>query len=232
MSSPGERHLRVLSEREGAPVDNVSALVRLDEWRVRRRRARRVAHYRQRLILDRDLLQRILRTVAILRRNRGYRLAYIANLTHRQAVCAPARRQAKERGRHPRRVGTGNDRRHPRQRQRTADIDASDTGVRVGRAQNGHVQHAGHHGISDKLRLAGEQVGIFFTFDRPADPLLTGHRCSYSDMATTARPATCPCSTSSSARLVSSRENVWVTTGLSFPWRTSSTVSASSCRVT
>src|SRR5437867_142653 len=58
---------------------------------------------------------------------------------------------------------------HTRYGESLGGIDGRDSGVRVGTAQDGRVQHVRQLDVIDKRRLAGEEPHVFPTPDRRAD---------------------------------------------------------------
>jgi hypothetical protein len=54
-------------------------------------------------------------------------------------------------------------------------VDRDDAGVRLGRAHDGHVEHAGQHDVVDIAPLPGDHPGVLLAAQRLADPLLA--RC-------------------------------------------------------
>ena len=53
-------------------------------------------------------------------------------------------------------------------------VDRDDLGVRLGRADDRHVEHAGHHHVVDVAAAAGDHPRVLLAPERLADPLAVG----------------------------------------------------------
>ena len=157
---------------------HVALLPAADDGRVRARRLAASRHRRQRFVLDLDQRGRILRDISAVRDYRRDRLADMAHLVGSQDEGRNVFRQLVrlEPERHSRLGNMGTevvaliDRADTLHTGGGGGIDPSDPGVRVGAADEGRVQHAGHADVVDELPAPAQQRRIL----DPADPLSYG----------------------------------------------------------
>ena len=123
-------------------------------------RRARVAHDRQRLVLDIDQLQRVLGEIAALRRDRRDRLADEAHLLRREAVHAPLLRHRRRRLAPAHRVLACHDRDDARRALGRARVERCDLRVRERAAQDRAVQHARERQVIDELRPSCHELPV------------------------------------------------------------------------
>ena len=164
-----------------APVEDVVAVRQVlpDHRRARFEGGRRVGQGRQRLVVDRDQLQRIPGRVPVRGHHEGDLLALETHLVGGQHGL----HVTEQRG-HPRQVpfgqiSAGQHRGHGRVGAGRAGVDRDDPGVRERAAQDRAVQHAGPRDVVDERALAPDEPGVLLARDRPVS---VAHR---------RRPASC-----------------------------------------
>ena len=153
------------------------ALVVADDGGVGVERLLRIHHRRQRVVVDVDELERVLRDVPALGDDVGDLLALEAHLVGGQDGLGVVRQR-----RHPREVVTeqrrprdaleglaGDDGNDARQRLGSRRVDRVDAGVREGAAQDGAVQHAGQVDVIDVVALAPHEALVLHALHR-AEP--------------------------------------------------------------
>ncbi len=155
----------------GAPVEDAvigpAGQVVADQRCRRRERGAGVDDRRQRLVLDRDQLQRVPGRVPVPRDDERDLLALEPDLVGREHGLHVAGQR-----RHPGQalrlqVGAGQHGLDHRVRLRRGDVDGQDPGVRVRTAQDRPVQHAWQPQVVDERALAADEARVFLARDRP-----------------------------------------------------------------
>ena len=145
-------------------------------------RVARVAHRRQRLVVDLDRGGGVLREVAVVRDHHGDGLADVADFVAGERDLR-ARRLDRRIGHQHRDLAGGDARRHvvggehrvnARHRSGRRAVDAANAGVAVGAADESRVQHAGQVHVIDELAAPGEQGRVFEARD-PCAEVLRAH---------------------------------------------------------
>ena len=86
-------------------------------------------------------------------------------------------------------VLAGEDAVHAGQLPRAGGVDRDDLGVRLGRADDGHVEHAGDDHVVDVAPAAGDHPRVLLAPQRLADPLAVGARLLGDAHSVTSWPA-------------------------------------------
>ncbi len=145
--------------------------------RFRFQRCDRIGDQRQFAVIHHHRLGGVLSGIERLGQDNRHRLADEAHALRSQQRAIGLRRRATVRARkadaagdrrHIGQVGGGEYREHARHGARRIDIDAADRGVRMVRADQHRVQHAGGLRIGAVIALAGQQPNILAPADRPA----------------------------------------------------------------
>ena len=157
---------RVFGIADIALVGEIASKVRMGERRVGLQRAGEVAGRRQQRPLDLDQLDRVLRQRAALCHDRDDGLTHEHDAIFRQRIlrahhqariglrCLPALADRCQ-------IGGRHDPDHTGQRVGLGGADGHDAGMRVRRAQEGHMQHARHRDIVDiGAAPADKQPGV------------------------------------------------------------------------
>ena len=175
MIGGGERGVRV-AVGKGAPVDPVGPGVLVHQRRVIGECLDRIDDRGQRLVLDRDRIERVLGGIAIDRGDQRDRLADVAHLVHRHRRHADRRADgARQRFCQFGDLGPGDHAKHPIEAAGAAGIDSANLRVGMGRAQDRDMAQARHRRhVVDKPRVAGQQRGILLTRQARADPGVGG----------------------------------------------------------
>ncbi len=194
-----ERLLRRLRVARLPVVDAVVGLpflVVADDGRAVLERRLRRRHDRQRLVVDVDQLERVVRDVRVLRDHARDLLALHAHLVGREHGL----RVAGER-RHPRELVlgehiAGDDHDDARQLHRAGRVDRVDLGMRVRTAQDRHVQHPGQLDVLDVVAPADDEARVLLALDAPPQPALVlgldrGHDVSSLAFGSVARGKPC-----------------------------------------
>ena len=139
--------------------------------------ALRVGHRRQRLVLDLDELQRVLRQVTAVRDDDRDALADVPHLLRRQAAPGVPRRVGAEVGHRIAQfggLGASDHRVHAGCGLGLVGLDPHDPGVRVRAAQHGRVQGAGGDPVGDVAAAAEQELRVLDAADRLAHPAPLG----------------------------------------------------------
>ncbi len=178
----GERRVGGLLVAALPVVDAVVGLVFLvgaDHRRVRLERTLRRHHRLERLVVDVDQLEGVLRDVGVLGDHRRDLLALEPHLVgdeHRLGVVAHRRHPGEVVLRHQL---AGHDGDHAGERLSARGVDRVELRVRVGAAQDRHVEHAGQLHVVDVVALAPDEAVVFDAADavaQSADLFGVGHR--------------------------------------------------------
>ena len=166
-------------------VRGLALLVVTDQGRVLGERLLRARDRRERLVVDLDQLERVLRDVRRLGDHGRDLLALEAHLVRGEHSL----RVAGER-RHPgevvRRERLAGDHRHDAgQLRRPRDVDRADARVRERAAQELHVEHPRQDDVVDVRPLAANEAGVLLALDRVAEPanLRRSHRYTSSALS-------------------------------------------------
>ena len=115
-----------------------------------------IENRRQRLIIDLDKLERVLRSPPVHRGHRHHWIAGVANFFHGEnRLVAKRRTEVRIHARHLRDLRAGQDDRDAVQRFSFSLVDPFDARVRIGAAQYGDVEHARHLDVADVQRPPG-----------------------------------------------------------------------------
>ena len=134
---------------------------------------------RQRIELDRDVVERVLGEIAALRQHHRQGFADVTHLVlgqrHLRALVEDGaldrRRRDEKRTRSPilAEIVGGVDRNDTLARARRRNVDRTQTGVGDVAAEEGRIQHPGKLDIVDEQRLPAQQPRVFVATDRSAE---------------------------------------------------------------
>ena len=206
---PRERR-RGIPARELPVHDDVARKLLVEARGIGRERGLRVRLRRQRLVVDRDPLRRVLGEVAVLGKDRRDRLPDVADLEareHRQLRRLIARhaRRGPERAAGSLDVGGGHHGRDPWCAGRFAGIDAGDPGMALVAPAECEVQRPGGTEVVHIAAPPGEEAGILEALHARTDearPELVGGGHSGAPPSLAAAPlpcATAPCDAAATA---------------------------------
>jgi hypothetical protein len=141
-----------------------------DQGCVGRGRLLRIRHGVERVVVDLDQLERVLRDVGRLGDHAGDLLALVAHLVGDEHGLRVARQR-----RHPGEVVlghqlAGDDGDDTRQRSGGRGVDRRDSSVGVGASQDLHVEHPGQRDVVEVLALAPDEARVLLALDGVADP--------------------------------------------------------------
>ena len=160
---------------EGPDGADVGTEIGVHQVRAVGGRGREIEHHRQVVVVDVDLLERVLRFVGAAGHHDGDGFAGEVHRVHRERGCGrrlhvfgdlPCAWQAALLGGE---VGAGEDRDDAGHAARGAGVDTGDAGVRDGTAQDRQMLHPGQHDVVGPPGAAGDQMLVFLTQPGPAD---------------------------------------------------------------
>ena len=159
----------------GGAASDVGIGVVVDQRRARLRRRNEIDRRHIGHIVDLDQFQRVLGEIAAVGDHQRHRLAGEARLAGCQRLMGARMDEAgvlveQRHGRVGRaQVLVGDQRMHAGERERGGGIDERKSGLGVGAAQHGGVQHVGQADVVDEARAPGEQARILASLDRLPD---------------------------------------------------------------